>query len=195
MLGGDGHILLTDFGLSKVAIDTQTVCGTIEFMAPEMIDYKQSYDKAVDYWSLGVMLYDMICGEPPFTGSNRRQVSDAILKKKPKFPKYMTAKTRDLCTKLLKKVPNARLGSGPLGASSIKQHPFFDKMSWEKLLAKEIPPPYLPNIQSPLDTSNFDSEFTKMAIGDSFLHDPQTVADNLGDTFRGFSFAAESFEH
>ena len=100
MLDAQGHILLTDFGLSKVAVDAHTVCGTIEFMAPEVLDGKMPYSKSVDYWSLGVMLYDMLTGNPPFSGGNRKKIMEAILKKKPNFPKFMTSDARDLCTKV-----------------------------------------------------------------------------------------------
>jgi p70 ribosomal S6 kinase len=101
MLDAQGHLMLTDFGLSKVAIDALTVCGTVEFMAPEILEERSKYDKSVDYWSLGIMIYDMITGAPPFTGSNRKKIMEAVLKKKPFFPKYMTSASRDICTKVL----------------------------------------------------------------------------------------------
>lgn len=100
MLDKDGHLLLTDFGLSKVAIDAQSVCGTVEFMAPEVLEERHRYGKEVDYWSLGVMLYDMVVGSPPFTGGNRKKIMENVLKKKPIFPNYITQDTRDLCTKV-----------------------------------------------------------------------------------------------
>jgi ribosomal protein S6 kinase beta len=100
MLDKDGHLLLTDFGLSKVALDAQTVCGTVEFMAPEVLEERNRYGKEVDYWSLGIMLYDMVVGSPPFTGSNRKKIMENVLKKKPIFPNYITQDTRDLCTKV-----------------------------------------------------------------------------------------------
>lgn len=100
MLDKDGHLLLTDFGLSKVAIDAQSVCGTVEFMAPEVLEERYRYGKEVDYWSLGIMLYDMVVGSPPFTGGNRKKIMENVLKKKPIFPNYITQDTRDLCTKV-----------------------------------------------------------------------------------------------
>ena len=77
LINFDGHILLTDFGLSKVAIDTRTVCGTVEFMAPEILEDKKAYDKTVDYWSLGVIMFDMLTGSLPFSGGNRKQIMDS----------------------------------------------------------------------------------------------------------------------
>jgi serine/threonine protein kinase len=101
LLNADGHICLTDFGLSKVALEASTVCGTPEFTAPEILQEGGTYDKTVDFWSLGVMLYDMLTGSPPFTGHNRKKIMESILKKKPNFPNYMTPQAKDLCTKVI----------------------------------------------------------------------------------------------
>ncbi|KAI8898866.1 kinase-like domain-containing protein [Globomyces pollinis-pini] len=191
MLDGEGHLMLTDFGLSKVAINAQTVCGTVEFMAPEIIDEKVAYTKSVDYWSMGIMLYDMLTGAPPFSGGNRKKIMEGVLKKKPNYPKYMTSQARDLCTKLLKKDPQHRLGSGPNGAEEIKKHAFFKKTNWTKLFNREITPPYVPDIKCPEDTSNFSAEFTNMSIEGSFAPHDVPLGDHA-DLFRGFSFVAMS---
>ena len=113
-------------------------------MAPEVLNERMPYGKAVDFWSIGIMMYDMLTGAPPFSGGNRRKIMEAILNKKPKFPKYMTIAAIDLCTKLLKKSPPQRLGYGGDGANRVKAHVFFKHLKWESLLAKEIPPPYIP---------------------------------------------------
>ena len=194
MLGADGHILLTDFGLSKVALDTHTVCGTIEyrklirFMAPEIVEARHRYDKTVDFWSLGIMLYDMVCGQPPFVGNNHKKVCDAILKTKPKFPAFMTARTKDLCTKLLKKHPGVRLGA--LGAKQVKDHLFFKGIDFKKLALKQIKPHHIPVLKSENDTSHFGVEFTKVSIKDTFLSDSQQLVTE-GMSFVGFSFVAD----
>ncbi len=163
LLSADGHVLLTDFGLSKVALEATTVCGTPEFTAPEILS-NATYDRTVDYWSLGIMTYDMLTGSPPFTGHNRKKIMESILKKKPVFPRFMTSFAREFCTKvimsvchfdarahtrffcaqLLKKNPAQRLGS--TGVSAIKEHSFFRKMDFKKLLAREIPPPFIPTL-------------------------------------------------
>ncbi|KAJ3176410.1 Ribosomal protein S6 kinase beta-2 [Geranomyces variabilis] len=165
LLGADGHVQLTDFGLSKVALDARTVCGTIEFMAPEVLDdhRTEGYGAAVDYWSLGVMLFDMLTGSPPFTGNNRKKIMDGILKKKVVWPKYLTVNARDLCNKLLQKNPTKRLGSGgPAGAAAVKRHPFFKRIDWVRLAARDVAPPLVPNLAAPEDTSHFDDCFTSL---------------------------------
>jgi serine/threonine protein kinase len=188
MLDDEGHLLLTDFGLSKVAIDARSVCGTVEFMAPEILEERQSYDRTVDYWSLGVMVYDMIIGSPPFTGSNRKKIMEAVLKKKPNFPNYMTATTKDFCTKLMKKNPKVRLGAN--GVSEIKSHGFFKKTDWKKAFDRLLVPPYIPELKTPQDLSNFSSEFTSMPIGESV--EDQGLAIHDQQLFRGFSFVGAS---
>ena len=189
MLQADGHILLTDFGLSKVALDTHTVCGTVEFMAPEIVQGRSRYDKSVDFWSLGIMLFDMVCGQPPFTGNNHKKVCDAIMNKKPIFPSYMTQRTKDICTKLLKKHPGVRLGA--TGAQQVKSHQFFKGLDFKKLFLKQVKPPYLPELKSTSDTSHFGVEFTKLSISESFLHDSHSQIVTEGMSFVGFSYVAE----
>jgi p70 ribosomal S6 kinase len=190
MLDCDGHILLTDFGLSKISLNSSTVCGTVEFMAPEILEERARYDKTVDYWSLGIMLFDMIVGHPPFTGSNRKKIMESVLKKKPVFPKYMTATTRDLCTKLLKKNPTVRLGSN--GIEQIKNHRFFGKINWSLIIQKKICPPHIPKLHSPTDVSNFHSEFTTMPTRESVLELQEHGILPNQELFRGFSFVAPS---
>ncbi|KAJ3103450.1 serine/threonine protein kinase psk1, partial [Physocladia obscura] len=193
LLDSIGHILLTDFGLSKVALGgvTRTLCGTVEFTAPEVLAGTEDYGPGVDHWSLGVMLFDMLTGSPPFPGNNRKKVVDAIMSKKVVFPQYVTSFARDLITKLLKKKAAQRIGyvrddddvvaivagaggrggsggggkagnSG--GAAEIKAHGFFRKLDWKRLEARKIPPPITPDVDGELDTRNFDDYFTGMAL-------------------------------
>ncbi|KAI9478503.1 MAG: kinase-like domain-containing protein [Benjaminiella poitrasii] len=144
-----GHILLTDFGLSKVAVDgkTNTICGTAEYMAPEIL-MGLEYDMTVDWWSLGILIYDMITGSPPFSSNNRQKTIDSILKKKIPMPYYLTFDAKDLLSKLLRKNPNARLGSKPKKADAIRRHRFFRNIDWEALLRREITPPIIPIVVS-----------------------------------------------
>jgi serine/threonine protein kinase len=101
LLDTDGHVVLTDFGLSKVSVDekTNTVCGTVEYMAPEVL-MEMHYDQTVDWWSLGVLMYDMLTGSPPFGGSNRKKTMENILKKKLNLPYYMTPDAKDILNRV-----------------------------------------------------------------------------------------------
>ncbi|KAJ1673581.1 hypothetical protein EV182_004959, partial [Spiromyces aspiralis] len=134
LLSADGHLVLTDFGLSKTALDgdgrTNTFCGTPAYMAPEVLDQSRSYDKSVDWWSMGVLLYEMLTGRTPFKGKNHKQIYDSIIKKKVFFPKYLSPDARDILSRLLKKSPSKRLGYGPDGYAKIKQHRLFRNINW-----------------------------------------------------------------
>ncbi|KAI8803520.1 kinase-like domain-containing protein [Cladochytrium replicatum] len=162
LLDADGHVVLTDFGLSKVSLDgTRTVCGTAEYMAPEIIQ-EQTYDQFVDYWSLGILLYDMLTGAPPFVGPNRKIIMDNIIRKKTNLPAYLTPNAKDLVTKLLKKNPTQRLG-----IQGIKSHRFFKNTDWVALYEKDpdlIEVPFRPNVNDDFDTQYFDDTFTKLPV-------------------------------
>ncbi|KAI9356238.1 kinase-like domain-containing protein [Zopfochytrium polystomum] len=183
LLDAEGHVILTDFGLSKVALNgkSETICGTVEFTAPEILAAKP-HGYAVDHWSLGVMLYDMITGSPPFTGQNRKKVMEAILQKKPTFPVYVSSFARDLLTRLLRKDPDKRIGSGPTGGREIQSHSFFRKIDWKAIARKEVNPPIVPTIVDLLDTSNFDKCFTSMPV---VLDSPPSKGHNFPDQSAG----------
>ncbi|ETE61460.1 Ribosomal protein S6 kinase beta-1 [Ophiophagus hannah] len=147
MLNHQGHVKLTDFGLCKESIHdgtvTHTFCGTIEYMAPEIL-MRSGHNRAVDWWSLGALMYDMLTGAPPFTGENRKKTIDKILKCKLNLPPYLTQEARDLLKKLLKRNAASRLGAGPGDAGEVQGHPFFRHISWEELLARKVEPPFKP---------------------------------------------------
>ncbi|EAW94383.1 ribosomal protein S6 kinase, 70kDa, polypeptide 1, isoform CRA_b [Homo sapiens] len=123
MLNHQGHVKLTDFGLCKESIHdgtvTHTFCGTIEYMAPEIL-MRSGHNRAVDWWSLGALMYDMLTGAPPFTGENRKKTIDKILKCKLNLPPYLTQEARDLLKKLLKRNAASRLGAGPGDAGEVQ---------------------------------------------------------------------------
>ncbi|XP_040857430.1 ribosomal protein S6 kinase beta-1 isoform X3 [Ochotona curzoniae] len=147
MLNHQGHVKLTDFGLCKESIHdgtvTHTFCGTIEYMAPEIL-MRSGHNRAVDWWSLGALMYDMLTGAPPFTGENRKKTIDKILKCKLNLPPYLTQEARDLLKKLLKRNAASRLGAGPGDAAEVQAHPFFRHINWEELLARKVEPPFKP---------------------------------------------------
>ncbi|XP_069835689.1 ribosomal protein S6 kinase beta-2 [Dendropsophus ebraccatus] len=192
MLSAHGHIKLTDFGMCKESIHgdsvTHTFCGTVEYMAPEIVAHK-GYNRAVDWWSLGILLYDMLTGSPPFTGNNRKKIIDRILKGKPSFPPYLTPDASDLLKKLLKKNPAQRLGSGQADVADIQKHRFFRHIHWEDLLQCKLEPPYKPNLLSEDDASHFGTHFTRQTPIDS----PDAgISESANQAFLGFTYIAPS---
>lgn len=165
LLDRDGHLVITDFGISKVAEDgaeCASFCGTAEYMCPEML-LEQPYSAAADWWSLGVLLFELCAGHPPFSGNNKKKIADKILKSKLTLPFYMSAEAKDLIGKFLKKVPKVRLGADG-DISKIKAHRFFRKIDWKKLEAREVEPPIKPIITDPILAENFAPEFTTMPL-------------------------------
>ncbi|GAB1297708.1 Ribosomal protein S6 kinase alpha-5 [Apodemus speciosus] len=172
LLDSNGHVVLTDFGLSKefVADETEraySFCGTIEYMAPDIVRGGDSgHDKAVDWWSLGVLMYELLTGASPFTvdgeKNSQAEISRRILKSEPPYPQEMSTVAKDLLQRLLMKDPKKRLGCGPRDAEEIKEHLFFEKINWDDLAAKKVPAPFKPVIRDELDVSNFAEEFTEM---------------------------------
>uniref|UniRef100_A0A668AZI4 Ribosomal protein S6 kinase n=1 Tax=Myripristis murdjan TaxID=586833 RepID=A0A668AZI4_9TELE len=129
LLDSEGHVVLTDFGLSKEFLEeekerTYSFCGTIEYMAPEIIRGKSGHGKSVDWWSLGILMFELLTGASPFT-LEERGTPKRILRCEPPFPSMIGSTAQDLLRKLLVKDPHRRLGSGPRGAEDIKAHPFF----------------------------------------------------------------------
>uniref|UniRef100_A0A3P8NI49 Ribosomal protein S6 kinase n=1 Tax=Astatotilapia calliptera TaxID=8154 RepID=A0A3P8NI49_ASTCA len=193
MLNSQGHVKLTDFGLCKESIHdgtvTHTFCGTIEYMAPEIL-MRSGHNRAVDWWSLGALMYDMLTGAPPFTGENRKKTIDKILKCKLSLPPYLTHEARDLLKKLLKRNASSRLGAGAGDAAEVQGHTFFRHINWEELLARKVEPPFKPFLQSADDVSQFDSKFTSQTPVDS--PDDSTLSESANQAFLGFTYIAPS---
>lgn len=168
LLDSEGHLLLTDFGLSKVAVDGNDKCnsilGTLEYMAPEVIQ-AQKYGMAVDWWSFGALGYDLMTGSPPFQGGNTAKIQERIVKQKLALPYFLSSDSKDLLTRLLRKEPQKRLGYNmPKDLALIKKHRFFRNIDWKKLAAREIEPPIRPLITYPELAENFAAEFTDLAL-------------------------------
>ncbi|KAM7165462.1 ribosomal protein S6 kinase alpha-5 isoform 3-T4 [Macrochelys suwanniensis] len=140
LLDSNGHVVLTDFGLSKEFLTDEneraySFCGTIEYMAPDIVRGGDTgHDKAVDWWSLGVLMYELLTGASPFTvdgeKNSQAEISRRILKSEPPYPQEMSALAKDVIQRLLMKDPKKRLGCGPGGADEIRQHPFFQGYSF-----------------------------------------------------------------
>lgn len=167
LLDAEGHLLLTDFGLSKVAVDGHTrsnsFCGTVEYMAPEVI-LGHHYGHAVDWWSFGVLGFDLLTGSSPFCGPNHAKTQEKILKQKLALPYFLSPDAKDLLTRLLRKEPSKRLGATmPKDLLTIKKHRFFRHVDWGKLERRECEPPIRPVVTDPELAENFSSEFTALA--------------------------------
>ncbi|KAJ6790215.1 hypothetical protein PWT90_10263 [Aphanocladium album] len=200
LLDADGHLLLTDFGLSKVSAEESSescnsILGTVEYMAPEVILGKK-YGKAVDWWSFGALGYDLMTGNPPFRGGNHAKIQDNIVKQKLSLPYFLSADAKDLLTRLLRKDPHKRLGFNmPKDLQTLKGHRFFRKIDWKKLAARDVEPPIQPMITDPELAENFAPEFTELALSPStmMIKDPWSNApSSKDDMFGGFSFVASS---
>ncbi|KAI6084528.1 kinase-like protein [Hypoxylon rubiginosum] len=201
LLDAQGHLLLTDFGLSKVAVegdDCKSILGTVEYMAPEVVQ-GQKYGKAADWWSFGALGYDLMTGNPPFRGGNHAKIQHNIVKQKVVLPYFLGPDAKDLLTRLLKKEPTKRLGSNmPRDLMILKKHRFFKKIDWKKLAAREMEPPIQPMITDPELAENFAPEFTELCLSPIVTtKDPWgdlSPKDGLikDDPFGGFSFVASN---
>ncbi|XP_041536053.1 ribosomal protein S6 kinase alpha-2 isoform X2 [Microtus oregoni] len=192
LLDEEGHIKITDFGLSKEAIDhdkrAYSFCGTIEYMAPEVVN-RRGHTQSADWWSFGVLMFEMLTGSLPFQGKDRKETMALILKAKLGMPQFLSVEAQSLLRALFKRNPCNRLGAGIDGVEEIKRHPFFVTIDWNKLYRKEIKPPFKPAVGRPEDTFHFDPEFTARTPTDSPGVPPSANAHHL---FRGFSFVASS---
>lgn len=140
LLEENGYILLTDFGLSKIVKQTNSFCGTPDYIPPEILDKKQ-YTRSVDWWQLGILIYEMLVGHSPFFHRTMEKMIHNIRQKTVKKNGYLSKNAFDLISKLLVKDPTKRLGHSEKDAQEIKSHAFFEGIDWEKLLKKEIEAP------------------------------------------------------
>uniref|UniRef100_A0A8C6Q1A2 Serine/threonine-protein kinase Sgk1 n=1 Tax=Nothobranchius furzeri TaxID=105023 RepID=A0A8C6Q1A2_NOTFU len=196
LLDSQGHIILTDFGLCKENIEpngtTSTFCGTPEYLAPEVL-HKQPYDRTVDWWCLGAVLYEMLYGLPPFYSRNTAEMYDNILNKPLQLKPNISNAARHLLEGLLQKDRTKRLGCTD-DFIEIKNHIFFSPINWDELNAKKITPPFNPNVSGPNDLRHFDPEFTDEPVPSSIGCSPDcalTTASitEAAEAFVGFSYA------
>uniref|UniRef100_A0A673WVJ6 non-specific serine/threonine protein kinase n=1 Tax=Salmo trutta TaxID=8032 RepID=A0A673WVJ6_SALTR len=187
-------LFVPDFGLSKESIDHEnkaySFCGTVEYMAPEVVN-RRGHTLSADWWSYGVLMFEMLTGTLPFQGKDRKETMTMILKAKLGMPQSLSQEAQSLLRNLFKRNPGNRLGAGPDGVEEIKRHFFFSTIDWNKLFRREIHPPFKPASGRPDDTVYFDSEFTAKTPRDSPGCPPSANAHQL---FRGFSFVAISEE-
>ena len=196
LLDEKGHVKLTDFGLSKILEEdnekTFTICGTPQYLAPEVL-LKKGYDNAVDWWSLGCVMYEMLSGRLPFCIKRGMKLTQKIYERGVEYPKSLTNEAIDLIQKLLVVDPQKRLGQGPNGSDEIKKHPFFKGVNWDDAWKKKIKPPFIPKLKNDTDLRYFDTMFT-----DEPLNGPQRKNTNrdrdreASNDYNGFTYMAGS---
>uniref|UniRef100_A0A7N8YKR6 protein kinase C n=1 Tax=Mastacembelus armatus TaxID=205130 RepID=A0A7N8YKR6_9TELE len=195
LMDADGFVRIADFGLCKEGMGhgdrTSTFCGTPEFLAPEVLT-ESNYTRSVDWWGLGVLIYEMLVGESPFPGDDEEEVFDSIVNDDVRYPRFLSPESVSLIQKLLQKNPEMRLGAGVEDASVIKRHRFFQGMHWEALLAKKVKPPFLPVIRAPQDVSNFDEEFTRLKPVLTLPRTPCSLTTEQQEIFADFDFSLVS---
>ncbi|XP_072997944.1 serine/threonine-protein kinase AtPK2/AtPK19-like [Typha latifolia] len=186
LLDADGHAMLTDFGLAKEFNEntrSNSMCGTVEYMAPEIILGK-GHDKAADWWSVGILLFEMLTGKPPFFGGNREKVQQKIVKDKIKLPAFLSSEAHSLLKGLLHKEASKRLGSCSSSSNEIKNHKWFKSINWRKLECRQIQPSFRPNVAGKNCIANFDECWTSMPLSVSPVPSPVAGDSN----FLGFTY-------
>lgn len=186
LMDRDGHIAVTDFGLAKMGVsqdDATSMCGTPVYLAPEIL-LKKEYGKAVDYWALGTVLYELTTGRAPFQDRVREKMFQKIVYGTVKFPQGLTPKFQDLIMGLLNKDPNSRLGHGPQGSEHVKKHHYFQGVKWADILHKRVIPPFKPRNAGPGE--NVDKNAIGLEAVDS------TVSGYRNSNFEDFTYVGES---
>jgi serum/glucocorticoid-regulated kinase 2 len=194
LLDDSGHVCLTDFGLAKemeAGDKAHTFCGTPEYLAPEIVQ-ALGHDKAVDWWSLGILLYELTVGIPPFYSQNVNEMYNKIQHGVLRFPPFLSEGCKQLIIGLLNRDPKKRMGSEN-DVEDLKAHAFFmgqPEWNWDKVYNKEFEAPFKPNVSGEDDTSNFDEEFLREPVVDSVVAGSQL--DQQGADFGNFTFQPNS---
>lgn len=185
MLNRRGHLVLTDFGLSKVSDKCDSLDGTAQYIAPEVIKGEE-YDAKCDWWSLGAVVYDLITGNPPFTGNNNKRIMDKVVKNKVTYPIYISQFAREFLQKLLQKSVDKRHNiDDDKTFKELQGYSFFRYINWDHLINQRddlLPPPIVPLIIDPEMAENFDEEFTNMEITPPNSPIPKFIFDTIEES-------------
>jgi len=191
LFDSEGHVKLIDFGLSKENIfcdsKAYTICGTLDYMAPEVIN-NSGHGRAADWWSLGILIYDMLNGTPPFTGENRKNTVERILKGKVILQPFLTSEASSLIKKLLKLTVSKRLGSRHDDGDQVKGHGFYRGINWNDVMERKLKPPFVPKLSGEDDANLFDTEYIK----DVTVKSPHgcALSETSGMLFDKFTYVA-----
>ncbi|KAM9758779.1 protein kinase C delta type-like [Menidia menidia] len=193
MLDKDGHIKIADFGMCKenISVDNRatTFCGTPDYIAPEIL-LGQKYTFSVDWWSFGVLVYEMLIGQSPFQGDDEDELFESIRSDVPHYPRWITKESKSLMEQLFEREPTRRLGV----VGDIRAQPFFKTINWSELEKRQVDPPFKPKVKSPSDCSNFDREFLneKPRLSQA----TKILVDSIDQSaFDGFSFVNPKLQH
>ncbi|XP_055324963.1 serine/threonine-protein kinase N isoform X4 [Sitodiplosis mosellana] len=194
LLDTEGYVKIADFGLCKEGMGygdrTGTFCGTPEFLAPEVLT-ETSYTRAVDWWGLGVLIFEMLVGESPFPGDDEEEVFDSIVNDEVRYPRFLSLEAIAIMRRLLRKNPERRLGSSERDAEDVKKQAFFRHILWDDLLLRKVKPPFVPTIRHMEDVSNFDEEFTSEKPHLTPPKEPRHMTDEEQAYFKEFTYTAD----
>lgn len=194
LLDTEGYVKIADFGLCKEGMGfgdrTGTFCGTPEFLAPEVLT-ETSYTRAVDWWGLGVLIFEMLVGESPFPGDDEEEVFDSIVNDEVRYPRFLSLESIAIMRRLLRKNPERRLGSSERDAEDVKKQAFFRTIGWDDLLLRKVKPPFVPTIRHLEDVSNFDEEFTSEKPQLTPPKEPRHLTEEEQVYFKDFTYMAD----
>ncbi|XP_071393393.1 protein kinase C epsilon type isoform X5 [Centroberyx affinis] len=195
LLDAEGHCKLADFGMCKEGIlngvTTTTFCGTPDYIAPEILQ-ELDYGPSVDWWALGVLMYEMMAGQPPFEADNEDDLFESILHDDVLYPVWLSKEAVSILKAFMTKSPNKRLGCVMAQGleEAIKLHAFFREIDWTLLEQRKIRPPFKPRIKTKRDVNNFDQDFTREEPVLTPVDD--TIIKQINqDEFKGFSYFGE----
>eukprot|EP00929_Paragymnodinium_shiwhaense_P080304 TRINITY_DN4186_c0_g1_i1.p1 TRINITY_DN4186_c0_g1~~TRINITY_DN4186_c0_g1_i1.p1 ORF type:complete len:359 (+),score=91.33 TRINITY_DN4186_c0_g1_i1:82-1158(+) len=191
LLDSDGHAKLTDFGLSKEGIQdnfsAKSMCGTPEYLAPEILD-KRGHGKAVDWYSLGALVYEMLTGLPPYYTRDREKLFERIRRGDLAYPSYISPVAKSLLQSLLEGDPSKRLGGGPGDGEEVRNHPCLAGIDWLAIQQRRITPPFKPNVTHAGDVKYFDKDFVDLPVVNSEV--PESNLCDNDNHFEGFTYQA-----